>query len=169
MPGEEHKLLNQMAGPWKTKVRYRMSPDTPAVDSEGTATRRWVLGNRFLLEEFDGGNLGLPFQGLALYGYDTFEQKYTSVWVDTTSTAITRSLGSCQDHCTQILFTGEHGDAWSGTKKKTRGVVRLVSPTEHVLELHEPDATGSDFLVLSITYQRSETPPQVGPTRPPRP
>ena len=50
MPGEHHKLLGKMAGSWKTAVKYRMNADTPVVESEGTCKRKWILGDRFLLE-----------------------------------------------------------------------------------------------------------------------
>jgi hypothetical protein len=159
MPGEHHKLLERMAGKWDMAIKYRMSPDLPIVESEGTCTRRWILGKRFLLEEFDGGNLGLPFQGLAIYGYDSFEQKYTSVWVDTMSTAITTNLGACRETCDEIAFVGRHGDPWTGVKRHSRGVTRFVGDNEHVLELHEPDAQGREFKILEITYTRAKPEP----------
>jgi hypothetical protein len=155
MPGERHKLLDRMAGRWKIKVEYRMSADAPVVESEGTCERKWILDGRFLLEEFDGGDLALPFKGMAIYGYDAYEQKYTSVWVDSLNTSITTNMGVCKDSCDVIEFVGTHGDAWSGTKKKTRGVTRFVSEKEHLLELHEPGADGQEYLVLKIVYSRA--------------
>ena len=154
MPGEHHKLLGKMAGSWNMAVKYRMSADSPVVESQGTSERKWILGNRFVLEEFDGGSLALPFKGLAIYGYDAFEKKYTSVWVDTTNTAMTTSAGTCQEDCKVIAFVGRHGDPWSGIKKPSRGVTRLVSDDRHVLELYEPGAGGKEFKVLEIVYTR---------------
>ena len=124
------------------------------VESRGTCRRKWILGNRFILEEFDGGSLALPFQGLAIYGYDAFEEKYTSVWVDTTNTAITASAGSCRGGCQEIAFTGQHGDPWSGVKRPSRGVTRFINDNEQVLELYEPDVDGREFKVLEIHYTR---------------
>ena len=126
------------------------------VQSAGTCARKWILGKRFLLEEFDGGELGLPFQALAVYGYDAFEKKYTSVWVDTMSTAITTSQGICQKQCETIAFTGQHGDPWTGTKRPSRGVTRLVNDNQHVLELYEPGADGKEFKILEIVYTRKQ-------------
>ncbi len=154
MPGQHHQVLRRLVGSWKTAIKYRMNSESPVVESEGTCERKWILGNRFVLEEFDGGNLGMPFQALAIYGYDTFEKKYTSVWVDTTSNAMTRSFGICQDECKVITFTGRHGDPWSGSMRTSRGVTRLVDDNKHVLELYEPDSTGTEFKVLEITYTR---------------
>ena len=154
MPGVHHKLLEKMTGSWKLKVKYRMNAETPVVESEGTCERKWILGKRFILEEFDGGTLGLPFQALAIYGYDSFEDKYTSVWVDTMSTAITTNLGTCQEGCKEIRFTGRHGDPWSGVKRPSRGITRFVSDDQHVLELYEPGSDGKEFKVLEVTYTR---------------
>ncbi|UCE60853.1 MAG: DUF1579 family protein [Phycisphaerales bacterium] len=154
MPGEHHRLLEKLTGKWNLAVKYKMNAESPVVESEGTCERRWILGNRFVLEEFDGGNLALPFQGMAIYGYDTFEKKYTSIWVDTTSSAVTTSLGTCQDGCKVIAFTGRHGDPWSGVKKNSRGFTRLVDDNKHILQLYEPDKDGKEFMVLQIVYTR---------------
>ncbi|UCG32920.1 MAG: DUF1579 family protein [Phycisphaerales bacterium] len=156
MPGEHHKLLGKLVGRWDMAVRYRMNAEAPVVESAGSCTRKWILGGRFVLEDFDGGNLGLPFQGLSIYGYDAFTGRYTCVWVDTTSTAVTRSLGTCRDDCALIAFTGQHGDPWSGQMRNSRGVTRLESKDRHVLELYEPDRDGTEFKVLEIIYTRAQ-------------
>jgi hypothetical protein len=154
MPSKHHKVLDQMAGDWDLKVKYRMSPDTPIVESEGTCTRKWILGKRFMVEEFDGGYLAMPFQGQAIYGYDSFEEKYTSVWLDTMSTAVTTYLGECRKDCRIITFEGVHGDPFTGVKRRSRGITRFVNDKKHIVELYEPDSSGKDFKVLEITYTR---------------
>jgi len=154
MPGEHHKVLERMAGSWNLAIKYRMNSEAPVVESEGTCRRKWILGKRFLLEEFDGGSLALPFQGLAIYGYDSFEKKYTSVWVDTMNTAITTNFGTCADSCELITFVGQHGDPWTGTKRPSRGITRFVDDDKHILELHEHGADGKEFRILEIVYTR---------------
>ena len=154
MPGEHHQLLEKMAGSWHAAIKYRMTADSPIVESEGACERKWILGKRFLLEEFDGGDLGMPFQALAIYGYDSFEKKYTSVWVDTMSTALTTNLGTCQEGCKRITFVGLHGDPWTGVKRHSRGITRFISDSKHALELHEPGQDGKEFKILEIIYTR---------------
>jgi hypothetical protein len=154
MPGEHHRLLEKMAGRWNMHVKYRMDAGEPVVESRGSCHRKWILGNRFLLEEFDGGSLALPFQGLAIYGYDAFEKKYTSVWLDTMSTAMTTNRGVCRNGCDLIEFTGRHGDAWTGTMRASRGLTKFVDDKRHVLELYEPGRNGEEFRILEIIYTR---------------
>lgn len=154
MPAPQHKSLGRMVGKWKTQVKYQMTADAPVVESEGSCERKWVLGNRFVLEEFDGGDLALPFRAFAFYGFDRFEEKYTSAWVDSLNTAITTYLGTCEDPCDVINFVGEHGNPWTGTKRPSRGVTRFVSENRHTVELYESGRDGREFRVLEITYTR---------------
>jgi hypothetical protein len=154
MPAPQHRLLDRMAGKWKTSVKYKMSAGSPVVESEGGCEREWILGNRFLREEFDGGDLALPFKALAVYGYDRFEKKYTSVWIDSLNTAITTYLGTCEQPCDVINFVGTHGDPWTGVKRPSRGVTRFVDDKTHVVELYEAGRDGREFKILEVTYTR---------------
>jgi len=163
MPSKRHRLLDRMAGQWKTAVKYWMRPDVPAVESEGTASRKWVLDGRFLHEEFDGGNLALPFRGQGFYGFDGFEQKYTSVWLDTMSTAITTYLGTYDEGQDLVNFVGRYGNPWAGQKVAGRGVMRFTGKDHHVLEMYIPTADGREFKTLEIGYTRLKTPPASPP------
>ena len=154
MPGPQHKVLDRMAGDWDTLTRYWAAPGAEPVEAKGTSHRKWILDGRFLLEELDGGNLVLPFRGLALYGYDAFEQKHTSAWVDTMNTSILTNLGTYDQAKDVVNFTGRYKDPWSGTQKKERGVTRFLSKDKHVLEIHMTEPDGKEFKMLEITYTR---------------
>jgi hypothetical protein len=154
MPGPEHKLLDRMAGSWNTLTRYWPAPDAELVESKGTSQRKWILDGRFLMEELDGGNLALPFRGLGLYGYDAFERKHTSAWVDTMNTSILTNLGTYDKTNDVVNFTGQYKDPWTGTRKPERGVTRFLGNDKHVLEIHVTEPNGKEFKMLEITYTR---------------
>jgi len=154
MPGPEHKVLDRMAGDWDTLTRYWPAPGAEPVEAKGTSHRKWILDGRFLMEELDGGNLVLPFRGLALFGYDAFEQKHTSAWVDTMNTSILTNLGTYDRTKDVVNFAGRYKDPWTGTQKKERGVTRFVSKDKHVLEIHATEPDGKEFQMLEITYTR---------------
>jgi Protein of unknown function (DUF1579) len=154
MPGPEHKVLDRMAGTWDTLARYWPVPSAEPVEAKGTSRRKWILDGRFLLEELDGGNLVLPFRGLALYGYDAFEQKHTSAWVDTMNTSILSNLGTYDRTNDVVNFSGQYKDPWTGAKKKERGVTRFLSKDKHVLEIYVTEPDGKEFRMLEITYTR---------------
>jgi hypothetical protein len=158
MPGPEHKVLDRMAGHWDTLTRYWPGPDADPIEAKGTSHRKWILEGRFLMEELEGGNLVLPFRGLALYGYDTFEQKHTSAWVDTMNTSILTNLGTYDRTNDVVNFSGQYKDPWTGARKKERGVTRFVSKDKHVLEIFATEPDGKEFRMLEITYTRQAAP-----------
>lgn len=156
-PGKDHQLLEQMVGRWETVTTYRQEAGSPPVQARGRCARKWILDRRFVQEELDGGMLGLPFRGVGAYGYDAFERKYTSVWMDTTSTAITTYLGVYDEERKIVNFTGVYGDPWTGEKRPVRGVTRLESPDRQVLELYMPKPGGGEFKMLEIEYRREKS------------
>ena len=160
MPGPEHKVLDRLAGTWDTFTRYWPAPNAEPVEAKGTSRRKWILDGRFLMEELDGGNLVLPFRGLALYGYDAFEQKHTSAWVDTMNTSILTNLGTYDRTNDVVNFSGQYKDPWTGAKKKERGVTRFLSKDKHVLEIHTTEPDGQEFRMIEITYTRQPTGPK---------
>jgi hypothetical protein len=154
MPSPEHKVLDRMAGAWDTLTRYWPAPGAEPVEAKGTSQRKWILDGRFVMEELDGGNLVLPFKGVALYGYDVFEQKHTAAWVDTMNTSILANLGSYDRTNDVVNFSGQYKDPWTGTKKKERGATRFISKDKHTLEICVTEPDGKEFKMLEITYTR---------------
>ncbi len=168
MPGKHHRLLDRMAGHWETRSTYWKEPGDPPVTSVGSCERTWILDRRFLREEFDGGILGLPFRGSGLYGYDSFEKKYTSVWIDTMSTAMMTNMGVYDKAGDVVNFVGKYGDPWTGVKKDSRGVTRFVSAQEHVLELYTSGPAGREYKLLEIIYTRKPSPKKTPELNPPK-
>lgn len=162
MPNPHHRLLGRMIGEWNMVIRYRMDPDSPVAESEGTCQRKWIMDNRFVYEEFDGGDLGLPFRGAVIYGYDAFEGKYTSAWVNTMSTAIMTHFGTYDKATDSVKSEGLYGDPWSGRKLESRGVTRFEDKDNHALELYVVDGKGREFLTLEIAYTRAAAKEQPG-------
>jgi hypothetical protein len=154
MPGPEHKRLDQMAGSWNTLTRYWPASGAEPVEAKGTSQRKWILDGRFLMEELEGGDLALPFRGVGLFGYDAFEQKHTSAWVDTMNTSILTNLGTYDKTNEVVNFTGQYKDPWTGTKKKERGVTRFLGKDKHALEIYVTEPDGKEFKMLEITYTR---------------
>ena len=59
-PGPAHKLLDFGIGSWTYTGQAWMAPGAPPVEMKGTGERKWILGGRFVQEEY----LGLGDQGL---------------------------------------------------------------------------------------------------------
>jgi hypothetical protein len=149
-PGAGHKALDALGGNWKAEVKCFMNPDGPANVSHGTSKTSWILGGRFLEEEFHGEMMGKPFTGRGLLGFDNSKQKFKSVWVDDVNTAIITTEGKGENGNKVIMLEGKVDCAGTGQKDITmKQVFRILSPDKHVLEMSHDGTTK-----MEITYTR---------------
>src|SRR5262245_66387294 len=77
-PGAPHAMLAKMAGDWNCSVKYQMDPSQPAQESQSTATITGLMEGRYIQEVDSGQMMGMPFNGMGLYGYDNVSGKYVS-------------------------------------------------------------------------------------------
>jgi hypothetical protein len=153
-PSAAHKALEPLRGSWNATVRCWMEPGGEPAVSKGTARSTWVLGGRFLLQDFHGEFLGKPFQGMSITGYDNAKQQYSSVWLDDMHTSMFVSQGELGSASRVFTFTGKMDCPRTGEKDKTmKQLIRVVSPDKHVLEMHDP-SLGDKSKVMEITYTR---------------
>ncbi len=152
-PGPAHKALNSLAGDWTVEAKFWMGGPEPT-ESKGTATKHWIMGGRFLQEDFKGEFMGQPFQGMGLTGYDKMKQKYVGLWIDSMGTAMANSEGSADADGKVITMSGTMDDPMSGEKNKpVKYLLRIVSQDKHVMEMHDL-SLGDKSKMGEITYAR---------------
>ena len=153
-PGPEHKALEWLVGDWNAEVKLWMDPSAPPNITKGSAKSKWILGNRFVQQEFKGEFMGKPFQGIGLTGYDNMKQKYNSFWIDDVSTAMFTSEGSAGSSGKAITFEGTYDCAMTGEKDKpSKQIVRIISRDKHIHEMYDP-SKGANTKTMEITYTR---------------
>ena len=154
-PGPQHKLLEPIIGKWNFTARFWFDPSGPAMESKGTAERKWILGGRFVMDDaqspsfFDHG-----FQGLGLMGYDNVQQKYTSVWIDSMTTSFTQSAGTVDASGKVFTYHKEEIDPLTKQKFKARDVVKIESNDKHVMEMYKVLPDGKEFKVGELIFTR---------------
>jgi hypothetical protein len=155
-PGPDHKKLDPLVGEWEVESKFWMGgPDAPPAVSKGKATKRWILGNRFVHEDYKGEFMGAPFEGVGYTGYDKLKQKYVGVWMDSTASSLTISEGSAEGKV--ITSTGLMDDPMTGEKNKTmKYVLRMTSPEKHSLEIHDL-SLGEKSRIGEITYTKKKS------------
>jgi hypothetical protein len=161
-PGPAHEFLEQFVGEWNTKTSIYMDPTTPMV-STGTAVGKLILGGRYirtehqgemLLPSDDGSMQPVPMSGIAITGYNVGRKQYTSVWLDTMSTAMLTSTGSLDQSGTVLTMFGEMDEPMTGEVGKTvKYVTRVISENEYTFEIHEV-LYGKPFKVVEVHYKR---------------
>jgi hypothetical protein len=155
-PGEPHKKLDSMIGTWDTKVTMWMDPSKPPAESTGTSENKWVLGNRYVQQTFEGTFMGQPFSGMGYTGYDNITKKYTGTWMDTGSTAMMNMTGKADAAGKVMTFSGTMNDPMTGKACKLTSKVTVADNDHHTMEMWGPDPTGKVYKMMEITYVRKK-------------
>jgi hypothetical protein len=152
-PGAPHKTMAATAGTYEAKVKSWHEPSGPAMEETGAATRSMILDGRVLLEDFKGSMMGRPFTGQGMRGYDNVSGKYWSTWIDSMSTGLMVSEGTCDDK-NACKFTGSWNDPIKKTPVTARMTSRWTSPTTEVFEMYGPGRDGKEMKMMEITYTK---------------
>lgn len=152
--GPQHKQLATRVGAWDVVTKCTMDPAAPPQESRGVSKVKTVLGNRWIIEEFEGQmpEMG-PFSGMGITGYDNVKKKYVNFWLDTMGTGAMISEGTADASGKTITYTGSYDDPIQG-KKTVRSVARFVSESKHTFEMFDTGPDGKEFKNLDIVYTR---------------
>lgn len=164
-PGHGHKQLEPMVGRWKATTRLWFGgPQSEPVTSTGEVNAAWILGGRFLEEQFTGtlqmpgSPRAVPFEGRSLLGYDNYKKMFVGSWVDNMGTSLSTYRGSFNPEGTVLTMYGEMDEPMLGVQDRmVKYVTRITGPDRMVFEMYDLHA-GADYKVMEIVYERRKEP-----------
>jgi len=162
---ENHKLLTGLDGSWNYKIKFWMNPDPSAKpqESTGTATRKSIMGGRYVVMDVAGkmqmpGEDGKPkdvmFKGMGIEGYDNVKNKFVASWVDNMGTGIEFSEGTYDPATKSLTYTSEV-EPMPGMKTPVREVIKFTDKDHMNLEWYENQG-GQEKKTMEINYTRSK-------------
>lgn len=156
-PGEPHKMLAKSTGTWSADVTHWMAEGTPPQKATGKSVSTMIYGGRYQQSKFSGDMMGMPFEGLAIMGYDNTEKKYFSTWIDNMSTAMMITWGTWDDASKSITLTGTMKNPANGLECNLKEIYKIVDDNTHVMEMYGPDLqTGKEYKMMEIKYTRKK-------------
>lgn len=153
-PGEMHRLLAQLEGEWTYASTAWMVPDTPPVESTGTANKKMILGGRWLEEHHQGEFLGAPFEGRSFTGWDNLAKEFRGVWIDNVSTGLIESRGRLEADGKTFTLEADILDPLTERRQHLRMVTRIVDADHHEFEYHAKPAGQPERKEMVIRYTR---------------
>ncbi len=153
-PGEAHRVLKAFEGKWNGKVTCTNCFTGETETSDGTAVSTWILGNRFLRQEWKGNFMGEPFEGISHFGYDNVKQQYVSTWIDSMGTGVMLSTGKYDPAARKFTLTGTFPDPTTGKDTTARQVITIVDDNTHKMEMWSPGPDGKEAKMMEIVYTR---------------
>jgi hypothetical protein len=155
-PGDAHKKLEPMVGTFDTKVKMWMDPSKPPEESTGKTESKWVLGNRYVQQTYEGTFMGQPFSGMGFMGYDNITKKYTGTWIDSMSTAMMNSTGKADATGKVMTLTAMMNDPVTGKLCKITEKVTVADNDHYMMEMWGPDPSGKNYKMMEINYARKK-------------
>ena len=161
---ENHKLLSSLDGNWNFTIKTWMNPDPNAKpqESKGTATRKAVMGGRFVMMDVtgrmqmpgeDGKMKDMQFKGMGVEGYDNVKKKFVSSWIDNMGTGIQFSDGTYDPATKSFTYTSEVEPA-PGMKMPVREVIQVADNNHMTLDWYENHG-GQEKKTMAINYTRA--------------
>ena len=161
---ENHKLLADMNGSWNYAIKMWMNPDPNAKpqESKGTATRKSVMGGRYVMMDVsgkmqmpgeDGKMKDMQFKGMGVDGYDNVKKKFVSAWIDNMGTGIQFSEGTYDPATKTLTYTSEI-EMMPGMKTPVREVLKLTDKDHMMMEWYETHG-GQEKKTMEINYTRA--------------
>lgn len=155
-PGESHKRLEPLVGTFKAHARLRMDPEAPWQESDGVMTNHWILGGRFVQQDFKGEMMGQSFEGLGLMGFDIAKQRYIGTWCDDMGTMMMPIAEGQADASGRVITQiCEMDEPITGNHMKMRSVLTIKSSTEHIYETYATGPDGQEYKSMDISYTRN--------------
>jgi hypothetical protein len=161
---DNHKLLSSLDGNWTYTIMLWMNPDpnAPPQQSRGTATRKSIMGGRYVVMDVTG-KMQMPdaggkmkevqFKGMGIEGYDNAKQKFVGSWIDNMGTGIQFSEGTYDAGTKTFTFTSEM-EMMPGMKMPVREVLKLTDKDHMMMEWYETHG-GQEKKTMEIAYTRA--------------
>jgi hypothetical protein len=153
-PGPQHQAMAAMAGTYDMKIKAWHAPGQPPAEDTGTATRSMILDGRVMVEDVKAAMMGSPFSGHGMQGFDNVTGKYWSTWIDSMSTGLFISEGTCDASGKSCTFTGTSNDPVKKGPVKMRMTTKWTSPTVEIFEMYGPGPDGKESKMMEITYTK---------------
>ena len=152
-PGPQHAEMANMVGEFKMTVKSYMEPGGEPDVTTGTASRKMIMGGRYLEETVTGTVMGQPFEGRGLTGYNNVTGKWWGTWLDNMSTGINTSHGEWDFQKGVGVFYGDYVDPMTKIITETRGVITRLDDGAELMEMFMIEPTG-EFKSMEILYER---------------
>lgn len=152
--GPEHAKLKALAGSWDVQVKFWMDPKAPPQEMKGKSEMKMVLGDHFLMNEFSGDMMGMPFAGIGYVAYNNSLKRYEETWMDNMSTGFITGAGPAAKDGT-ITFTNQSTNVLKNKVDKGRDVWKFEGDKKIVSEMWGPPPQGGkEYKQLEITYTK---------------
>jgi hypothetical protein len=158
-PSKEHEVLKMEVGDWDCRMKLWMGPEGPYDEpqmSEGSESNR-MLGDFWVVSNFQGDFGGMPFTGHGQFGYDTIANQYAGTWIDSFGPHLMTMTGS-YDAETKTMTWESTSVGMDGNPSRGKNVVVYEGKDRRRMTMYMEMPGQSEMVkVMEISYTRKTT------------
>lgn len=154
MPGKNHELLKKYVGDWDIEARSWAKPGDEPMMSKGTQKNELIFDGRYVKCQFEGMMMGQKFMGIEIIGYDLFQNKYVTFWIDTMSTYFFLTTGTLDATGKVLTETGMSPDPMTGGMQKVKDVTTFMQDGKYKFEMFMVGPDGKEFKTMELLATR---------------
>jgi hypothetical protein len=126
--------------------------------SKGTQKGEIIFDGRYVKCKFEADMMGMKFMGLEVIGYDLFQKKYITFWIDTMSTGFTIFSGSLDPSGKVLTDTGEYPDPMTDGKtvQKVKNVTKFIEDGKYMFAMFMVGPDGKEFKSMEYVATRKK-------------
>jgi hypothetical protein len=157
-PGPMHTLISSWSGTWAGETTMWNFEGDTATKSKGTAVSTMIVGGKYQQSRHTGDMGGMPFEGVAIMGYDNVKKEFFSNWIDVFSTGFITFTGQWDDASKTLSMSGSYPDIFRpGKECKMREVVKVIDENTQLMEMYGPDPkTGKEYKMMEMKMTRKK-------------
>jgi len=153
-PGDPQSHLAAMVGEWDLTIRVWTQPDSEPIETRGSASARWILGDHFVETRLEGEVLNSPFEGLRIEGYDVAASLFISTWRDSRGTYTLVFSGRCDTTCGIRTMTADFIDPVSKTELTIKSVTTIIGNDSYKYESYIVTPGGTELRNMELEATR---------------
>jgi len=154
---DQHKAMAAEAGTWDAETSMWMKPNAPPVKSKATSTTRTICAGHYMVDEFKGDMMGMPFEGFGVHGYSKEKGKYFGLWCDSMTSTPEIMWGTADPTGKVITFEGPEMDCPMGKFVPKWVVTKIDADHSKFEHWSKYSAMGPDFIKeIEVNYTRKK-------------
>jgi hypothetical protein len=155
-PGKNHELLKKFVGDWDIEIMAWSKPGAAPTKGKGSEKNELLFDGRFIKCQFEGMMMGMKYMGLEIIGYDLYQNKYATIWIDNMSTGFVQTSGMLDSSGKVLTEIGEWPDPMTEGKKmqKVKNVTTFMEDGKFKFEMFMVMPDGTEFRSMELLATR---------------
>ena len=151
-PGEHHRHLKQMAGTWDVKSKFHTIPGQ-VVEMNGMEVAIMQPGGFWLISDFTGKIMNMPFHGHAVMGYEAHKKRHIGTWVDSFGSVLVTTMGTCSRNGKVTTMIGKGYDPMQKREITYKQVYRIKDANNRTYHMYDVQGE-NEKLIMEAVYRR---------------